>query len=242
MRCERAACGIAACPSRRVGQHRKEGTMSWWKNSSAGGTKDPEELYKRALGLFGEQKFRDAATLLEETAELNPNSAPVYFTLGATYSRIAGEYGADEEKVHPWMKKSRDCFKRAVDLAATSGGLNEKQLCMARDVVIAFDRITEKDSPSVPEEQRRKIFADFMETHDTEFLLGTNIAREFEAASRSPSGGLADMMQSFKRNAGQADAATYAKIGKKYSLSEGQLRAIVEEGKQKKWPFKGVAR
>ena len=202
---------------------------------------DPEKLYKHGVELFGKEKFREAVSVLEEAARLSPSSAPVHFTLGVTYSRIAGEFGSDEEKVRPWVKKTRDCFKKALDLAARSGGLNEKQLSTARDAVTAFDRITERDSPSVPEAQRKKIFADFMETHDTEFLLGTNIAQEFRTASWSPTGGLADMMQSLNRNAAQADAATYAKIGEKYGLSEGQLRTIVEEGKQQKWPCRAVA-
>ena len=197
---------------------------------------DPEKLYRHAVELFGQEKFRDAAEILEETARLNPNSAPVHFTLGATYSRIAGEYGSDEEKVRPWMQKSRDCFKKAVDLATRSGGLNEEQLSIAHNAVTAIDRVTERDSPSLAEDQRRKIFADFMETHDTEFLLGTNIAQKSAGAD------LLAMGQILNRSAGQADAATYAKIGKKYGLGEGQLRAIVEEGKQKKWPFRGVAR
>jgi transposase-like protein len=216
--------------------------MSWLKKLFGAGTQNTEKFYNRGVELFGQDRFRDAAEVLEETARLNPNSAPVHFTLGATYSRIAGEYGNDEEKVRPWAKKSRDSFKNAVDLAPTSGGLNEKQLSIARDAVTAFDRITERDSPSLPEEQRRKIYADFMETHDTQFLLGTNLAREIGAAARSPGLGLGAMMQSINSSGQQADVATYAKIGRKYGLSEGQLRAIVGEGKQKKWPFKAVAR
>ena len=202
--------------------------------------KDPEKLYRHAVELFGQEKFRDAAEVLEETARLNPNSAPVHFTLGVTYSRIAGEYGSDEYKVRPWMKKSVDCFRKAVGLASQYGGLNEKQLSNARDVATAFDKIMEKESPSLPEDQRRKIFADFMETHDTEFLLGTNIAQEFGAASRSPTGGLGAMMQSLNQNAAQADKATYAKVGKKYGIGEGQLRAIIEEGKDKKWQVRRI--
>lgn len=114
-----------------------------------GGTEDMGKLYEHALGLFGEQKFRDATALLEEMAGLDPNATPVHFTLGACYARIGGEYGTDEEKIRPWAKKSRDSFKKALDLAATSGGLNEKQLSIARDVVIAFDRITEVEKGTV---------------------------------------------------------------------------------------------
>jgi len=179
-----------------------------------------------------------AAELLEEEARLNPSSASVHFSLGAEYSRIANEYGNDEESIRPWAKKSRDSFKKAVDLALSSGGLNEKQIAIAQGAVNTFDRIMERDSPSIPEDQRKKIFADFMETHDTEFLLGSNLLPEL----RKSAPGLGDMMQSIKRSGQQADATTYAIIAQKYELTEGQLRAIIEEGEQKKWPFKAVAR
>jgi len=187
--------------------------------------------------------FQDAARLLEETAQLNPGSAPVQFTLAATYSRLGAERPHDEDHARKWMLKSRDAFKKCLDLAPRSGGLNEKQLATAREAVTAFDRVAAIGSPTRPEGERKRIFADFMETHDSEFLLGTNIAREFdEAASGDPGAGLVSMMQSLNRNAAQADAATYAKIGKKYQMSEGELRAIVDEGKQKNWPFRGVTR
>jgi hypothetical protein len=201
--------------------------------------RDPEQMYKLALDLFGREKFRDAAEILEETVSLNPNSAPVHFTLGITYSRIIGECGADDDKVRPWATKSMDCFKKAVELASKFGGLNEKQLSIARDAATAFDRIKEKEFPSLPEDQRRKIFADFMETHDTEYLLGTDI-EELRAASSM--GSPRAMMQVLNRHGAQADAATYAKIGRKYGIREGQLQAIVQEGKEKKWPFRAVAR
>lgn len=200
-------------------------------------TKDPDQLYKHALELFRKEKFREAAEVLEETAGINPNSARVHFTLGGTYSRIAGEYRSDEDKLRAWAKKSVDCFRKAVGLASQYGGLNEGQLSMARDAVTAFDKIMAKESPSLPEDQRRKIFADFMKTQDTELLFGTNIAQELYDASSFEA-----MQQSVGRSGAQADAATYAKICNKYGLSEGQLRAIVEEGKAGKWPFRGVTR
>jgi len=217
--------------------------MSWFKSLFGGGSQNPEEMYKQAVQLFGQNKFHDAVKLLEETARLNPGSAPVQFTLGATYSRIGAERPHDEDHARRWMLKSRDAFQKCLDLAPRSGGLNEKQLTTAREAVIAFDRVAAIGSPTRPEGERKRIFADFMETHDTEFLLGTNIAQEFnQAAGGDPGAGLVAMMQSLNRNAAQADAATYAKIGGKYHVSEGELRAIVDEGKQKKWPFRGVTR
>ena len=96
-------------------------------------------------------------------------------------------------------------------------------------------------SPSLVEDQRKAIFADFKETHDTEFLLGTNIAQEVVSWSTNLAGGLGDLSQSIDQNAEKADAATYAKIGNKYGLGERELRALVQEGEEKKWPFRGVA-
>lgn len=178
------------------------------------------------MGLFELGKFRDAAEALEEAARLIPDSAPVHYTLGLTYSQIAGEYGSVEEEVRPWAKKSRDCLKKAVDLAMRFGGLNEDQLSLARESVTGLDRLMEEDSPPTAEDQRRKIFADF-----GDFRLKC-VPQEPPAAATSPSG----FLQSIARNTGQADATAYAKTVEKYGLSESQIKDIVEEGKQKGWP------
>jgi len=204
-------------------------------------SKDPEKLYRDGLKQFGEGKFRDAAQNLEEVIKLNPTSAPAYFTLGATYSRIAGEYGSDENAIRPWIEKSAESFRKALRLASQYGGLNPKQIDTAKNVVTAFDRVVEKQTPSLPEEQRKKIYADFMETKDTELLLGTNLARDVMMASGRP-GGLAQMMQSLNSNSAKANEAAAAKITNKYHVNRGQLMAIEEEGKKNKWPFKAVAR
>jgi LysM repeat protein len=212
--------------------------MSLFKNLFGGDSKDPEKLYKHALELFGQEKFQDAAVVLEETAGLNPNSAPVQFTLGVTYSRIAGEFGKDEEKILPWLKKAADCLQKAMDISAKTGELNEQQLTIARDIVVAADRVSKKETSSLEEDQRKKIFADFMETQDSEFLMGANILQDFKPSS----GDLLAMGQILNKSGAQADTATYGKISKKYGISEAQLNTIVEEGKQKKWSFKGVVR
>lgn len=217
--------------------------LSRWTSGKSKTSRDTEsidakELYDFALDGFELGEFRDAAAILEETVKLSPDSAPVLFTLGATYSKIAGEYGSDEEKVRPWAKKSRDSFKKALDLTALSGELNEEQLALARNSVTAFNRIIEMDSPTLTEEKRKKIFAAFMETHDTEFLLSQEIAD----ISETDPADLGAMMQLIDEGSTQAEEGTYTKIGMKFKLSEGRLREIVEEGKKKKWPFRGVAR
>jgi hypothetical protein len=203
---------------------------------------DPDKLYRDALELFGQERFREAAEALEEVARLDPNSAPVQFTMGATYSRIAGEYGDDEEAMRPWAEKSKVAFKEATNLASQYGGLNDKQLTIARDAAAAFDRIMERDSPSLPEDQRKKIYADYVETKDSELLLGTSLVEEIGAASRGPTASLAQMMTSLQSNAAKAEEAAVAKMTQKYGVTQGQLMAIEEEGKEKEWPFRAVGR
>jgi hypothetical protein len=203
---------------------------------------DPEKLYRDALELFGEERFREAANVLEEVARLDPGSAATQFTLGVTYSRIAGAYEEDEEAIHPWAEKSSRAFKEALDLASQYGGLNEQQLTIARDASTAFDRVMERESPSLPEEQRKKIYADYVETKDSELLLGTSIVEDVGAASRGPTATLAQMMNAVQSSAAKAEEAAVAKISQKYGISRGQLMAIEQEGKEKEWPFRAVGR
>jgi tetratricopeptide (TPR) repeat protein len=93
---------------------------------------DPERMYTEALALFKRSLFKDAARLLEEAGPLNPTSAPIYFTLAVTYSRIGGECGNDNAAALPWLRKSGATFQKAIDLANTHGGLNASQLEKAR--------------------------------------------------------------------------------------------------------------
>lgn len=202
------------------------------------GEKDPERMYQNALNLIHQKKYREAADILEETAGLNPNSAPVQFTLGFTYINISGDYKDNEDEMQPWLKKTADCYKRALENNTKYGGLTEKNITVAKEFIMAYERITEKKSPSIAEERRRKIFADFMEVKDSNFLLKTNVAIEI---GKSSSSGFAAMNDAVKRNIEKAESATYTEICVKYEINEGQLQAIIEEGKEKNWPFRGVS-
>jgi hypothetical protein len=92
--------------------------------------------------------------------------------------------------------------------------------------------------PSIPEERRRRIFADLMETIDTEFLLHTNLVGEMSQASRMINFKM--MQEAIDKNAAIAEAAALDKVTVRHTVSRGQLLAIKEEGREKKWPFKTV--
>jgi len=190
--------------------------------------------------VFEQMGFKEAIKILEKAAERYPNSAPVQFSLGVTYSRIAGEY-KDEDAVRPWALKSGEAFKKAINLANRYGGLNDEQLAKARESVELVERakhIKERKTPSIPEDQRKKIYADFMETQDSEFLSG----------SLQGIGGLSvslnfnEMAKGLYKGADAAKDAAAVKITKKYGITKGQLSAIEDEGKTKNWPFKSVTR
>jgi len=107
---------------------------------------DPEALYQRALRFFHDKQFRDAHALLESAAKSLPNSAPLHFTLATTCSRIAGEYGKNEDAARPWGEKSYHAFRKAIDLNKSFGGLDANQLQKATDAADALGRFfSEKD-------------------------------------------------------------------------------------------------
>jgi tetratricopeptide (TPR) repeat protein len=117
---------------------------------------DLAEVLDNVKNLVFEQKqFKEAARILEEAAELYPNSAPVQLFLGVTYSRIAGECKG-EDAVRPWALKSGDAFKKAVVLASQYGGLNDEQLAKARESAELIERIKEAKTPSILENQHKE--------------------------------------------------------------------------------------
>ena len=202
---------------------------------------DPEKLYGQARELIQKEEFREAVPLLEAATRLNPKSAAVHFSLGYAYSQIGAEYREDEEAIRPWAEKSMNAFLKAIHLGRQHGGLTEEQVKIARDAAAAFHRVMRRDADELSEEKRKQIYADFVDTRDSELLLGTNLASEFQAASLgNPLAGLAAMSKSLERNTAKAEKAAVAKISSKYGITEVQLMAIYQEGKQKKWPIQRV--
>jgi hypothetical protein len=204
-------------------------------------SRDPKELFRDGLGLFKQERFREAVPILELVTSLDPTFAPAQFTLGGAYLRIAEGYH-DEDAVRPWANKSANAFREAIDLANRYGGLNDRQLDLARNAVIKFDLAEQshkmkRETLSLPEGRRIQIYADFMETKDSEFLLGTNL-NDFTALSRR--GELAQMARSLENNAAKAEEAAIAKITGKYGITKEQLIAIAQEGEEKKWPFESI--
>jgi hypothetical protein len=205
---------------------------------------DTQAHFQHGLDLFNQGKPREAILILEVVAKTDPTFAPAQFTLGAAYSRVAGEYGDDEESVRVWANKSAEAFRKATDLARRYGGLNDKQLAMAQDAVRMFESAegayqARKGAPSLPEDQRKRIYAEFMQAKDSAFLQGIDM-QDLEAASRR--GDLAHMAQSLNFQGTKAEDAVSAKIAGKHKITREQLMAIEREGDAKKWPFKGVKR
>ena len=104
-----------------------------FKNKRKTTKNDLAGILNNVKGLvFEQERFKEAAKILEEASEKYPNSAPVQYSLGVTYSKIAGEYN-DQDAVRPWALKSCDAFEKSLDLASRYGELNDEQIAKARE-------------------------------------------------------------------------------------------------------------
>ena len=94
--------------------------------------KNHKELYNKGIALLKEGKLKEASEILKETARLIPDSAPVQFTLGVTYAKIAGMEDDDKNTKSKLHEMSSESFRKAVELASKHGGLNEEQIALAK--------------------------------------------------------------------------------------------------------------
>lgn len=200
---------------------------------------DSKDLFHDGLGLFNKGKFHEAIPILEKVTRIDPTFTPALFTLGGAYSKVAGEYGDDENAVRSWANKSADAFRKAISLASLYGGLNDKQLALAQKTVMTYDGAetayqNQRETSSLPEDKQKEIYAEFMKTKNTELLQGIDIQ---DLTKASKSGELAQMVQNLERDASEAEKVAVAKITKKFRITEEQLMAIAQEGDKQKWPW-----
>jgi tetratricopeptide (TPR) repeat protein len=197
---------------------------------------DPNSLYQTAVEHFKNERFKDALNLFEKLTGIEPSSAQVYYMLGTTYTRLAGQLCTDDNSLLPWLRKSIAAFKRAANLARDRGGLTAEQFETASEAALHGERVIERHSPSVPEERRRQVYADFMETQDTEFLSDSSVTRGMAEGSRTLN--LKMIQEAISNGGARAEAAALDKVMTRHNLTKGQLLAIKEEGREKNWPFK----
>jgi tetratricopeptide (TPR) repeat protein len=197
------------------------------------GPKDPnkkaELLYQKSLELVKREKFREAVSLLEEASGLNPVSAPIHNILAFSYVRIADEYTGDEKSMNYWVNKSAEIFWKAIMLHREYGGLEPKQVSTAMEMVAAVDRINMEKSNTPQEKQRKSIFVEYKSKRESGFDF-------FSAAGDIIRGNsLTDMYGSLRQHSSDAEGKAIAHVTTKFGISERQLRAIIQEGGNKKW-------
>jgi hypothetical protein len=231
--------------------------MNFWKRlfgekvpspSAQSGNKVPapaaptaEERYTEGTQLYREKQFRNAASVLEDAARLDPKSVAIHEALGAAYSGIAGEQPDDEETRRAWLKKAMGAFAKALSNADWYGGLRADRKVALREMLAAHARIV-GSSPDredglgdslLPEEKRKRIYADFHQTIDDE-LQHTPIVTQIDQI-RQTCRNTREFDEHFQRSCRQACSAAVPKIMGKYDISEDQLRSIDVEGKEKMW-------
>ena len=200
-----------------------------------GSTKDPDKLYRRGLRLFERNRFREAAEKLQQAGTLNATSAQIQWALGLACSRVAGEEENDEQAERAWMERSTDAFRTAVALAAQHGGLSDEAIVTARDAVFAWHRITGQEDPALPEERRKKIFADYMKAKASEHDQVRDIADGLGPAFIQPSLGFLQKLGENLSNAESKKESVIAEIVEQYGITKGMLLAIEQEGNEKTW-------
>ena len=191
--------------------------------------KKAESLYQEGLNAVRAERFKDAVSLLEVAARLNPQSAPIHNILAFSYFRIGAENMGDEETINSLASKGADTWWRAITLHRQHGGLEPKQLTTAMEFVARVDGAKMRQANVPPEEERKKIFLEWKVRRESGF--------DFNAATGDMLKGrdLLEMTQAFSRHSGNAESIAIEYVTKTFGLNERQLRAIVMEGANKKW-------
>jgi len=111
------------------------------RDQSSSPEDEAERLFQSGRQLFAQNKFQQAVLPLERAAELHPTSPEIHFTLGMTYGRVAAECAYDGEKSLSWANKSRMSFQSALKHSSVHGGLNAKQIAVARESITEYEKL-----------------------------------------------------------------------------------------------------
>jgi tetratricopeptide (TPR) repeat protein len=197
------------------------------------GNKDPKKkaeiLYQKGLAAVKANRFREAIPILEEASKLNENSAPIHMLLALSYTRIAGDFENDEKTMYTWISKAADVYWKAIILHREYGGLDQKQLTTALEFVAAVDRIKMPQSNNLPEEQRKRIYLEYMSLKESKFDL-SSVSRDIMQGKN-----LKDMHDSLQHYSKNAENNSIERVTKSFGINERQIRAIIQEGQNKRW-------
>lgn len=191
--------------------------------------KKAETLYQKGLIAVKSNRFRDAIPLFEEASKLDENSAQIHILLALSYTRIAGEYESDENTMDAWIKKAADVYWKAIILHREYGGLDKQQLTTALEFVASVDRIKMSKTNNPPEEQRKRIFIEYMVLKDSGFDLLSVTGDMLQGKN------LKDMNNSLQHHSKNAENNAIERVTKSFGINERQIRAIIQEGQNKKW-------
>lgn len=212
-------CVCSKCSATRDTEH------SWIENSCSKCHKTKSIQY--ATDLVNKNKHKEAIEILEQIEQANSQSAHFYFLIGFSYSQYGGQNFNDNDLVLPWIRKSVDALNKSLKLEREFGGLSSKQYEIASEAALHGERVIELHSPSLPEERRRYIYADYNVLAESELYNITNLS-----GGKSP----LEMMNMLNKNISLSQTKAAEKMLVKHNLSKGQMLAIEQEGREKKWP------
>lgn len=88
----------------------------------------------------------------------------------------------------------------------------------------------------MPQEQRKKIYASYMSTQDSEFLLNSNILDDINKAETP-----GDMAQAIGKTSDSSRAKAEKVVLDAYNITPFELQLILKEGKRQSWPFDSIS-
>jgi len=235
-------CKCSSCGKMRNEQHLWDGCVciecgknrdayhSWkgHKCSRCGKTKTIQD----ALELFNKEKYKESIETLELIEETESKSAYYYFLLGCSNVQYGNQNFEDNESLAPWITRGVDALNKSINIDQEFGGLTEKQREFASDAALHGERIIEQFSPTIQYEQRVKIYREYKETEATERNNVYNLKFSNGGAVNAGFSEWGNALQNWELTAKET---AVKKIMKEYSLTKGQLYAILYEGNEKKW-------
>jgi len=87
----------------------------------------------------------------------------------------------------------------------------------------------------MPEDRRKEIYAGYMSTVDSEFLLNSNILEDTNKAEN-----LRDMGQALGKNSEKSRVIAEKNTLATYKISPFELQLILKEGRRNTWPFQSI--
>jgi len=170
------------------------------------------------VGIFYQRQkdYMRSAEYLEKAMKKNPNNCEIKLFLSTSY-----------------LFQGRPDYAEKLALEVLINDPNNKKvLAHWKEIRMKAGKEANVD---LPEDKRRKIYKDYMEAKDS-YFLSSNSFLGFGLV------GFGEMGERIKQAGKESHDKATERMMHEYGLSKWELILIEQEGQEKNWPFKAVAR